>query len=117
MSSESSPQLLVHPQSLHKLTIVQRLPTEEAKAVEVEEGEAEQEVLVKEEQNHAGDAGIRPSAMHQQESLQVAELGNAEVAAHHGLHAFLTTDAHACTNTHSHIPHLINVTLSQCNAG
>lgn len=79
------------------LTIVQRLPAEEAQAVEVEEGEAEQQVLVKEEQDHAGDTGVGPATVHQQEGLQVAELGDAEVTAHHSLHAFLTTDAHSCT--------------------
>ena len=34
--------------------------------------------------------------MHQQQGLQIAKLGNAEVAAHHGLHSFLPTDAHPC---------------------
>ena len=99
-------QLLVHAPKVQKLTIVQRLPAEEAQAVEVEQREAEQEIFVKEEQDHAGDTGIGPAAMHQQESLQVPELGNAEVAAHHSLHAFLTTNAHSCTHTHTPLsPH------------
>ena len=81
-----------------KLTIVQRLPTEEAQAVEVEDCEAKQQVLVEEEQDHAGDAGIGPAAVHQQQGLQVAELGNAEVAAHHSLHAFLPADTYSYTH-------------------
>ncbi len=84
--------------TFHKqLTVVQCLAAEEAQAVEVEDGQAKQQVLVEEEEDHAGDSGIGPAAVHQQQRLQESELGNAEVAAHHSLHAFLTTDAHPCT--------------------
>lgn len=82
-----------------KLTIVEGLPTEEADAVEEEDGEAKQQVLVEEEVDHAGDTGIGPAAMHQQQRLQEAELGNAEVTAHHSLHSFLPTDTHTCLDT------------------
>ena len=78
------------------LTVVQRLATEKAQAVEVEDGESKEQVLVEEEQDHAGDASIGPAAMHQQQRLQETELGDAEVAAHHSLHALLTTDAYPC---------------------
>lgn len=80
-----------------QLTIVQCLAAEEAQAVEVEDGQTKQQVLIEEEEDHAGDAGIGPAAVHQQQRLQESELGNAEVAAHHSLHALLTTDAHPCT--------------------
>ena len=80
-----------------QLTIVQCLAAEEAQAVEVEDGQTKQQVLVEEEEDHAGDTGIGPTAVHQQQRLQESELGDAEVAAHHSLHALLTTDAHPCT--------------------
>lgn len=81
------------------LTVVQRLATEKAQAVEVEDGESKEQVLVEEEQDHAGDASIGPAAMHQQQRLQETELGDAEVAAHHSLHALLPTDAYPCITT------------------
>ena len=77
-------------------TVVKRLPTEEADAVEEEDGEAKEQVLVEEEGHHAGDAGVGPAAMHQQQSLQKAELSNAEVTAHDCLHTLLPTDPHSC---------------------
>ena len=46
------------------LTVIQRLSAEEAQAVEVEDGQPKQQILVEEEQDHAGDAGIGPAAMH-----------------------------------------------------
>ena len=78
------------------LTVIQRLPAEEAQAVEVEDGQPKQEILVEEEQDHASDAGIGPAAVHQQQRLKILELGDAEVAAHDCLHAFLSTDTHTC---------------------
>lgn len=80
-----------------RLTVVQCLATEEAQAVEVEDGQTKQQVLVEEEEDHACDAGIGPAAVHQQQRLQESELGDAEITAHHSLHALLTTDAHPCT--------------------
>ena len=41
-----------------QLTIVQCLPTEEAQAVEIEDGETKQQIFVEEEEDHAGDAGV-----------------------------------------------------------
>ena len=84
--------------ALHRqLTVVQCLAAEEAQAVKVEDGQTKQQVLVEEEEDHASDTGIGPAAVHQQQCLQESELGDAEVAAHHSLHALLTTDAHPCT--------------------
>ncbi len=48
-----------------QLTVVQCLAAEEAQAVEVEDGQTKQQVLVEEEEDHASDAGIGPAAVHQ----------------------------------------------------
>lgn len=57
--------------------------------------QGEGEVLEKEETQELAHADVGPAAVHQQETLEVAELGESVVAGHHGLHAFLPADAHA----------------------
>ena len=57
--------------------------------------EREREVLVEEVLEELAHAQIRPAAVHEQETLEEAELGDAEVARQHRLHALLTADAHA----------------------
>lgn len=56
--------------------------------------QGEGEVLKKEEAQELAHADVGPAAVHQQEALEVAELSESVVAGHHGLHAFLPTDAH-----------------------
>jgi hypothetical protein len=55
-------------------TVEQDLPREEAQGVVEEDGEAEQQVLVEEEGDHARDAQVGPAPVHQQQRLQEAEL-------------------------------------------
>lgn len=55
----------------------------------------EGEVLVEEVAQELAHAQVGPAAMHQQEALQEAELGEGVVAGQHGLHALLTGDAYA----------------------
>lgn len=69
-----------------------REATEEGEP-EVDEGEGE--VLVEEVAQELAHAHVGPSAVHQQEALQEAELGEGVVAGQDRLHALLTRDAHA----------------------
>lgn len=55
----------------------------------------EGEVLVEEVAQELAHAQVGPAAMHQQEALQEAELGEGVVAGQHSLRALLTGDAHA----------------------
>ena len=57
--------------------------------------EGEGEVLVEEVAQELAHAQVGPAAVHQQEALQEAELGEGVVAGQHGLHALLARDAHA----------------------
>ena len=57
--------------------------------------EGEDEVLVKEILEELAHAQVRPAAVHQQEALEVTELGEGEVAGEDGLHALLPADAHS----------------------
>jgi len=54
---------------------------------EVDEGEGE--VLVEEVSQELAHAQVGPAAVHQQEALQEAELGEGVVAGRHRLHALL----------------------------
>ena len=65
----------------------------------VEEGEPEVDeregkVLEEEVAQELAHADVGPAAVHQQEALQVAELGEGVVAGHHRLHALLAGDPH-----------------------
>ena len=55
----------------------------------------EGEVLVEEVAQELAHAQVGPAAMHQQEALQEAELGEGVVRGQHRLHALLPADAHA----------------------
>ena len=56
--------------------------------------EGEGEVLVEKVAEELAHAQVGPAAVHQQEALQVAELGEGVVAGQHGLHALLAGDPH-----------------------
>ena len=57
--------------------------------------QGEGKVLEEEEAEELAHADVGPASVHQQEALEVTELGEGVVARHHGLHALLTTDPHA----------------------
>lgn len=56
--------------------------------------EGEGEVLVEEVAQELAHSQVGPAAVHQQEALQEAKLGEGVVAGQHCLHALLTRDAH-----------------------
>lgn len=56
--------------------------------------QGEGEVLEEEETQELAHSDVGPAAVHQQEALQVTELGEGVVAGHDGLHPLLATDAH-----------------------
>lgn len=51
-------------------------------------------VLEEEETQKLAHSDVRPTAVHQQEALQITELSKSVVAGHDGLHPLLTTDSH-----------------------
>lgn len=55
----------------------------------------EGEVLEEEITQEFTHSDVGPAAVHQQEALQVTELGKGVIAGHDGLHPLLTTDANA----------------------
>lgn len=57
--------------------------------------QCEGKILEEEITQKLAHAYVRPAAVHQQEALQVAELGECVVAGHDGLHPLLAADAHA----------------------
>ena len=67
---------------------------ESAEEPEPEVAECESEVLVEEVPEELGHAEVGPAPVHQQEALQVPELGQRKVAGQDSLHALLATDAH-----------------------
>jgi len=52
------------------------------------------EVLVEEVLEELAHSQVRPATMDKQKTFQVTELRHGEVAGKHGLHTFLTADAH-----------------------
>lgn len=56
--------------------------------------QSEREVLEEEEAQELAHSDVGPSAVYQQEALQVTELSEGVVAGHDGLHALLSTDPH-----------------------
>lgn len=74
------------------LTHLGRKAAEEGEP-EVDEGEGE--VLVEEVAQELAHPQVGPAAVHQQEALQEAELGEGVIAGQHGLHALLARDPHA----------------------
>ena len=81
------------PPSLH-LTWLSHLCREAAEEGVPEVNEGEGEVLVKEVAQELAHAQVGPAAVHQQEALKEAELGEGVVAGQHGLHPLLAWDAH-----------------------
>lgn len=61
---------------------------------EPEMHQGESKVLVEEVAEEIAHAVVGPTAMDQQEALQVAKLGKGVVRGQNGLHALLSTDAH-----------------------
>lgn len=57
--------------------------------------QSEGKVLEEEETQKLAHPDVGPAAVHQQEALQVTELGEGVVAGHDSLHPLLTADAHA----------------------
>lgn len=57
--------------------------------------QSEGEVLEEEETQKLAHPDVGPAAVHQQEALQVTELGEGVVAGHDGLHPLLAADAYA----------------------
>lgn len=55
--------------------------------------ESKRKVLVEEILQKLAHAKVRVTTMDEQETLEVAELGNGEVTCQHSLHTLLTTDA------------------------
>lgn len=79
------------------------LRTESAKEREPEVADGEREVFVEKVPQELAHAVVGPAAMHQQQSLQEAELRDGVVRREHRLHALLPRDAHAYVrrwNTH-----------------
>ena len=57
--------------------------------------QCEGKVLEEEVTQEFAHSDVGPAAVHQQEALQVTELGESVVTGHDGLHPLLTTDANA----------------------
>lgn len=70
------------------------LGREAAEETEPEVHHGEGKVLVKEVAEEATHAQVRPAAVHQQETLQKAELGEGVVGRQHRLDALLPANAH-----------------------
>lgn len=78
---------------------------ESTEKCEPEVAQCKRKVLVEEILEKFAHANVRPSAMDKQQPLKEAELSECVVTGHHGLHAFLTTDANSDVRHYTNTQH------------